>query len=509
MKQAEFEIHQRMRSIYPLRNKLASRNMYRQSNAFSEPDEYSRRRQHDLLSGRTLGLTDSGILYEKAMALKHATGIRTASLSSNSVSSALNSSFIKSPRLPQPVKRPDSNANLSSASPTTSPSSRSIGNDWPFAFQKNDSSSYGPTTSARSSLADSSSTNSTLGGHSSSSGSDVLSEWSPLLAPKSHQQEQENDRAAIFDSKWTPACKKVESYTDLDSVPPGTTRPILPTIDTIHPSFFKQPLQLQKQEDQQKTSEDLLNMSIPDDPKPTLSMMDINMDVLTHANTNAHPKLTPILPVKYSRRMSNSTPTGHRYSPLLSPLPSPKSLSRSSNRSTSPPFRAWPPSPAANSKSNYSKFLNLHDGVNIPEYMSDHSDGSGSSQAEPGHLTEAAMNRRRRASAARAAKDKIAAETVDFDLMQDVQAWLRTLRLHKYADAFEGLTWQQVVRMTDEDMEQAGVNTIGARRKLLKVFENVMNHCEQNVSCLVPRSYAHLLFSCSDILFLVKQDIQY
>jgi hypothetical protein len=95
------------------------------------------------------------------------------------------------------------------------------------------------------------------------------------------------------------------------------------------------------------------------------------------------------------------------------------------------------------------------------------------------------MNRRRRASAARAAKDKIAAETVDFKLMQDVQAWLRTLRLHKYADAFEDLTWQQVVRMTDEDMERAGVNTIGARRKLLKVFENVMNHCEENVSLVV------------------------
>jgi hypothetical protein len=86
------------------------------------------------------------------------------------------------------------------------------------------------------------------------------------------------------------------------------------------------------------------------------------------------------------------------------------------------------------------------------------------------------MNRRRRASAARAAKDKIAAETVDFDLMQDVQAWLRTLRLHKYADAFEGLSWQEVVQMTDD--------TIGARRKLLKVFENVMTHCQKNASIL-------------------------
>jgi hypothetical protein len=36
--------------------------------------------------------------------------------------------------------------------------------------------------------------------------------------------------------------------------------------------------------------------------------------------------------------------------------------------------------------------------------------------------------------------------------------------------------------MNDEDMEIAGVNTIGARRKLLKVFENVQLHCKENVS---------------------------
>ncbi|KAI9493275.1 hypothetical protein BDB00DRAFT_723425, partial [Zychaea mexicana] len=53
----------------------------------------------------------------------------------------------------------------------------------------------------------------------------------------------------------------------------------------------------------------------------------------------------------------------------------------------------------------------------------------------------------------------------------DVQNWLRSLRLHKYSHAFDGMQWQQVVRMTDEDMLQAGVSTLGARRKLLKVFE--------------------------------------
>ncbi|RCH93685.1 Flap-structured DNA-binding and RNA-binding protein, partial [Rhizopus stolonifer] len=88
--------------------------------------------------------------------------------------------------------------------------------------------------------------------------------------------------------------------------------------------------------------------------------------------------------------------------------------------------------------------------------------------------------RRKRSSAARALKDKIAAETVDFELMKDVQNWLRSLRLHKYGHAFIGLDWKQVIRMTDQDMIDAGVNTIGARRKLLKVFENVARHCDEN-----------------------------
>ncbi|CAO3586198.1 unnamed protein product [Absidia cylindrospora] len=111
-------------------------------------------------------------------------------------------------------------------------------------------------------------------------------------------------------------------------------------------------------------------------------------------------------------------------------------------------------------------------------YQSDHSEGSTTSNKETA-LTGTAR-RRKRSSAARALKDKIAAETVDLDLMQDVQNWLRSLRLHKYGHAFVGLQWQQVVRMTDQDMIDAGVNTIGARRKLLKVFENVQRHCDEN-----------------------------
>ncbi|KAL0095243.1 hypothetical protein F4703DRAFT_1823299 [Phycomyces blakesleeanus] len=110
--------------------------------------------------------------------------------------------------------------------------------------------------------------------------------------------------------------------------------------------------------------------------------------------------------------------------------------------------------------------------------------------------------RRKRSSAARALKDKLAAEAVDFELMKDVQNWLRSLRLHKYGHAFVGLEWQQVIRMTDADMLREGVNTIGARRKLLKVFENVQRHCDENVSPPKPYKLLFLSFPMCNTIFL-------
>ncbi|KAI8140668.1 hypothetical protein BJV82DRAFT_214299 [Fennellomyces sp. T-0311] len=147
---------------------------------------------------------------------------------------------------------------------------------------------------------------------------------------------------------------------------------------------------------------------------------------------------------------------------------------------TTPPPGLSPPHKKDADK-QFGQFLtpNIYDPDNSNEYLSDQSDTSNLS-AKDQQLTGAAR-RRKRSSAARALKDKLAAETVDFELMKDVQNWLRSLRLHKYSHAFDGMQWQQVVRMTDEDMLQAGVSTLGARRKLLKVFENVMRHCDEKV----------------------------
>ncbi|RUS14075.1 hypothetical protein BC937DRAFT_94388 [Endogone sp. FLAS-F59071] len=67
-------------------------------------------------------------------------------------------------------------------------------------------------------------------------------------------------------------------------------------------------------------------------------------------------------------------------------------------------------------------------------------------------------------------------------ILTDIPAWLRSLRLHKYNDVFSGLRWQDIVKMSDEDLMDKGVIALGARRKMLKVFENVRGHCAQNVS---------------------------
>lgn len=64
-------------------------------------------------------------------------------------------------------------------------------------------------------------------------------------------------------------------------------------------------------------------------------------------------------------------------------------------------------------------------------------------------------------------------EPVDLSQLNDIPGWLRSLRLHKYTPNFEGIKWQEMVKMSDEDLEKRGVAALGARRKLLKVFEQV------------------------------------
>lgn len=57
------------------------------------------------------------------------------------------------------------------------------------------------------------------------------------------------------------------------------------------------------------------------------------------------------------------------------------------------------------------------------------------------------------------------------DALKDIPTWLKSLRLHKYTPCFGGLSWQQLIILSEEDLEKRGVAALGARRRLLKTFE--------------------------------------
>ncbi|KAI8879013.1 hypothetical protein K501DRAFT_227418 [Backusella circina FSU 941] len=158
--------------------------------------------------------------------------------------------------------------------------------------------------------------------------------------------------------------------------------------------------------------------------------------------------------------MSNSRPT--------SPSPVP---SQSNSKSLLFNNRSLPPkSPRM---ANYGQFLNPNDN-RIEEgggYYSDHSDASNRSGASRGKKKSYGHTR---------PKEKKNNEGVDMQLLEDVPAWLRSLRLHKYNPIFETMKWQDMLKMDDEALLEKGVAALGARRKLLKVFEQVKSHCETN-----------------------------
>ncbi|TDZ23025.1 Protein VTS1 [Colletotrichum orbiculare MAFF 240422] len=55
----------------------------------------------------------------------------------------------------------------------------------------------------------------------------------------------------------------------------------------------------------------------------------------------------------------------------------------------------------------------------------------------------------------------------------DIPSWLRSLRLHKYTENLKDMKWHELIELDDKALEERGVNALGARRKMLKVFEQV------------------------------------
>ncbi|GAA5795933.1 hypothetical protein HPULCUR_001298 [Helicostylum pulchrum] len=124
--------------------------------------------------------------------------------------------------------------------------------------------------------------------------------------------------------------------------------------------------------------------------------------------------------------------------------------------------------PTSPTKPNqYGQFLNPNRVMDENGYFSDHSDASNRSNGSKKKFVFRKENKNN-------------SDIVDMQLLEDVPAWLRSLRLHKYNPIFETMKWQDMLKMDDEALLGKGVAALGARRKLLKVFDQVKAHCLAN-----------------------------
>ncbi|KAG4030337.1 hypothetical protein MFRU_012g00780 [Monilinia fructicola] len=90
-----------------------------------------------------------------------------------------------------------------------------------------------------------------------------------------------------------------------------------------------------------------------------------------------------------------------------------------------------------------------------------------------GYISDHSEMARGRSPRGRRGSSKPPEDPTDPSLLQDIPSWLRSLRLHKYTDQLKDMNWTELVELDDEALEKRGVNALGARRKMLKVFEVV------------------------------------
>lgn len=90
-----------------------------------------------------------------------------------------------------------------------------------------------------------------------------------------------------------------------------------------------------------------------------------------------------------------------------------------------------------------------------------------------GYLSDHSEVTRGRSPRGRRGSSKPPEDPTDPKLLQDIPAWLRSLRLHKYTENLKDLKWTELIELDDKGLEERGVNALGARNKMLKVFDQV------------------------------------
>lgn len=104
-----------------------------------------------------------------------------------------------------------------------------------------------------------------------------------------------------------------------------------------------------------------------------------------------------------------------------------------------------------------------------------------------GYISDHSDMVRGRSPRGRRGSSKPPEDPTDPTLLQDIPSWLRSLRLHKYTDNLKDMKWNELIELDDKALEQRGVNALGARRKMLKVFDQVRGMQRQNLrgKCIV------------------------
>ncbi|TVY47324.1 Protein VTS1 [Lachnellula occidentalis] len=90
-----------------------------------------------------------------------------------------------------------------------------------------------------------------------------------------------------------------------------------------------------------------------------------------------------------------------------------------------------------------------------------------------GYISDHSDMVRGRSPRGRRGSSKPPEDPTDPSLLQDIPSWLRSLRLHKYTDNLKDMNWTELVELDEKALEDRGVNALGARRKMLKVFDQV------------------------------------
>ena len=119
-------------------------------------------------------------------------------------------------------------------------------------------------------------------------------------------------------------------------------------------------------------------------------------------------------------------------------------------------------------------FLTAYDGASpLLNSMNNLSIGQFGMPQHEGYLSDHGDMARGRSPRGRRGSSKPPEDPTDPSLLQDIPSWLRSLRLHKYTDNLKDMNWTELVELDEKALEDRGVNALGARRKMLKVFEQV------------------------------------